>query len=126
MKEGILAVVGLIFLTDVCDTIGQLFLKSSINRLHIQVNRLQKLIPFIGQLLITPRVWLGFVLSICSLGVWLIVLSRSDLNLAFSLDSMRYLLITFGSAFYLREKIAFLRWCGIACVVAGIMFVAAG
>jgi len=73
-----------------------------------------------------PRVWLGFCLSGISLFFWLIVLSKTDLSLAFSLDSMRYILIALASVIFLKEKVGIGRWLGIASVVFGIILVALG
>jgi uncharacterized membrane protein len=58
--------------------------------------------------------------------IWLFVLSKTELNLAFSLDSMRYIMITVASVIYLKEKAGLFRWLGIMCVVLGISLVAMG
>lgn len=126
MKQHIFFIFGLIFLTDIFDTVSQLFLKSSINSLDLHVNTIKKAFQFTWQLIRIPRVWVGFIFSTVSLGFWLFVLSKSDLNFAFSLDSMRYILITLASGLFLKEKISSSRWLGIMCVVFGIMLVAAG
>jgi uncharacterized membrane protein len=73
-----------------------------------------------------PKVWLGFCFNTISLCVWLFVLSKAELNFAYSLDSMRYVLIALASMLVLKERIGALRWLGIACVVFGIIMVAAG
>ncbi|MFH0856071.1 MAG: EamA family transporter [Candidatus Omnitrophota bacterium] len=126
MKEHIFIVIGLIAITDLCDTISQLILKSSINSLNWHVNSIMKALRLTGKLLRLPRVWLGFVLSGFSLVFWLIVLTKADLNLAFSLDSMRYVLIAAASVIFLREKVGKWRWAGIMFVVFGIILVALG
>ena len=126
MKQHIFFIFGLILLTDIFDTASQLFLKSSINSLDSHVNTIKKAFQFIWRLIRIPRVWIGFIFSAVSLGFWLFVLSKSDLNFAFSLDSMRYILITLASGLFLKEKISPSRWMGIVCVVFGIMLVAAG
>jgi uncharacterized membrane protein len=126
MKQQILLIIGLILLTDIFDTVSQLFLKSSINSLDLHVNSVRKALQFSWRLIRIPRVWIGFIFSTVSLGFWLFVLSKADLNFAFSLDSMRYILITLASGIFLKEKISSSRWLGIICVVFGIMLVAAG
>lgn len=126
MKLGILFIIGLIALTDLCDTVSQLCLKSSINSLDLHINSFRKMLHFITHLVKIPRVWVGFIFSTLSLVAWLFVLSKADLNLAYSLDSMRYILITLASVFVLKERIGIVRWMGIICVVLGIFFVATG
>ncbi|MFA5062592.1 MAG: EamA family transporter [Candidatus Omnitrophota bacterium] len=126
MKEQIFLVIGLIFLTDICDTISQLILKSSINALDWHVNSIRKAFHLILELIKVPRVWLGFILTGVSLIFWLIALTKADLNLAFSLDSMRYILISVSSVIFLKEKVGNWRWTGIMFVVFGIILVALG
>ncbi|MCX5699272.1 MAG: EamA family transporter [Candidatus Omnitrophica bacterium] len=124
MKQGLLMVLSLIALTSLCDTINQLFLKSAINSLNFTPTlNILKIFKFIFQLLIKPRLWLGFVFSLISLGIWLVVLSKADLNFAFSADSMHYIFIALASGFILKEKMGPRRWLGTGLIVAGIVFV---
>lgn len=117
-------VLSLIALTSLCDTINQLFLKSAINSLNFTPTlNILKIFKFIFQLLIKPRLWLGFVFSLISLGIWLVVLSKADLNFAFSADSMHYIFIALASGFILKEKMGPRRWLGTGLIVAGIVFV---
>ena len=126
MKLGILSIIGLILFTDILDTFGQLLLKSSVNLLNLHINTFKKAFHFTWKLLAIPKVWGGFLFSTASLVVWLFVLSKADLNFAFSLDSMRYILITLASGIFLKEKITRGRWLGVFCVVLGIALVAMG
>ncbi|MDD5771702.1 MAG: hypothetical protein PHO81_05650, partial [Candidatus Omnitrophica bacterium] len=94
MKAGILLTLFMISLTSLCDTINQLFLKSAIDSLNFSLRfNLAGIFNFICRLLIKPRVWLSFLFSVVSLCIWLLVLSRADLNFAFSADSMHYIFI---------------------------------
>jgi len=124
MKEGLLIILSLIALTSLCDTINQLFLKSAIDSLDFSLTfNIVKIFKFIFQLLIKPRLWLGFVFSVVSLCIWLFVLSKADLNFAFSADSMHYIFIALASRFILKEKINSLRWLGTGLIIVGIIFV---
>ncbi len=124
MKEGLLIILSLIALTSLCDTINQLFLKSAINYLNFTPTfNIIKIIKFIFQLLIKPRIWLGFVFSVISLCIWLFVLSKVDLNFAFSADSMHYIFIALASNLILKEKFSSLRWLGTGLIVCGIVIV---
>ena len=124
MKQGLLLVLSLIALTSLCDTISQLFLKSTIDSLKFSPSlNIVKICKFIFQLISKPRLWIGFVFSLISLCVWLIVLSKADLNFAFSADSMHYIFIALASRFVLKEKMGTSRWVGTGLIVVGIVFV---
>jgi len=105
MKQNILFIIFLIFVTGICDTVSQLLLKSSINSLDFHVNSIKKVINLVFQLIKIPRLFIGFVFSVLSLFLWLFVLTKADLNFAFSVDSMRYILIAFASVLFLKERI---------------------
>lgn len=116
-------IVGLIVLTSLCDTVSQLCLKSSINALDMHVGSLKAALRLILRLARVPRVWVALAASVSSLFVWLFVLSKADLNFAFSLDSMHYIFIALGSMLFLKERISPIRWCGVLTIVIGIMLV---
>lgn len=126
MKQNLFSIIFLIFLTDIFDTASQLLLKSSINSFDLHINTVKKVIHLVIQLIKTPRIWIGFIFSVISLLIWLFVLTKSDLNFAFSMDSMRYILIALASVLILKEKINIVRWLGIFAVICGIMLVAIG
>jgi len=124
MKQGLLLVLFLIAFTSLCDTINQLFLKSTIDSLNFTPSfNIIKIFKFIFQLITKPRLWLGFCFSLISLCVWLVVLSKADLNFAFSADSMHYIFIALASRFVLKEKMGTRRWLGTGLIVVGIFFV---
>jgi len=124
MRNGLFLIIFLIALTSLCDTITQLFLKSTINSLEVSVSgNLIKILKFIWRLVLIPRVWLAGLFSLLSLAIWLFVLSRADLNFAFSLDSMHYIFIAFASKLFLKEKVGLKRMAGTAFIVAGIVLV---
>ena len=126
MKESVLFVIFLIFLCDICDTISQLVFKSSINSLGWEIDSVLKAIRLVIRLGKIPSVWFGLIFSILSLLIWLFVLTKTDLNFAFSLDSMRYVLLAVASMIFLKEKIGALRWMGICAVLCGIVLVTIG
>lgn len=100
MREGTFFILFLIVLTSICDTINQTFLKSAINDLNFNSNKsILNIVKFIIRIILTPKVWIGFLFSVTSLCIWLFVLSKADLNFAFSLDSMHYIFIALASVY---------------------------
>ncbi|MDD5078572.1 MAG: EamA family transporter [Candidatus Paceibacterota bacterium] len=126
METGILFIVILIVCTDIFDTVSQLSMKIAINHLDAHVNSWKKAIVFLFNLLRMPRLWVSCIFSAASLVVWLFVLSKADLSLAYSIDSLRYVFITFASLIFLKEHIGATRWLGIASITFGIIMVTRG
>ncbi|MDD5584235.1 MAG: hypothetical protein PHV55_04170 [Candidatus Omnitrophica bacterium] len=123
MNQNIIVIILLITLTSIFDTVRELLNKTAINSLDVNVNSIGKVFSFICALLKIPWVWLAFLLSTASLCVWLFVVSKADLNLAFSLDSMHYIFIAIASRIFLKEKVGLLRWVGTLFIVTGIVLV---
>jgi multidrug transporter EmrE-like cation transporter len=123
MKTGIFFIITLIVCTDIFDTVSQLCVKSAINHLDRHVNSLKKAVSFLFSLLRKKRLLISLISSTASFSVWLFVLSKIDLNLAYSIDSMRYVFIAVASLVFLKERIGVLRWLGITSVFLGIMMV---
>jgi drug/metabolite transporter (DMT)-like permease len=124
MKQQLSMIIPLIVLTSACDTVNQLFLKSAVNRLKVASPlSVGKLLRFVFSLLRIPRVWMSFIFSTLSLCIWLVVLSRADLNFAFSVDSMHYIFIALTSRYILKERVGLKRWLGTILIVCGIIIV---
>ncbi|MCK9572663.1 MAG: hypothetical protein M0Q96_05270 [Candidatus Omnitrophica bacterium] len=124
MQTPLFLILFLIALTSLCDTINQLFLKSTIDSLNFQPTfNILKILKFIWRLVRIPRLWIGFIFSVISLCIWLFVLSKSDLNFAFSADSMHYIFIALASGLILKEHISRLRLVGTLVIVLGIILV---
>ncbi len=124
IKPQLILIITLIIFTSTCDTIAQLFLKKSINKLNFETRGIKKILVSIGKLLLVLGVYIGGLFSLLSLFIWLYVLSKADLNFAFSLDSMHYVLIAIGSVIFLKEKVSLVRWVGTISIVIGITLVA--
>lgn len=124
MQNTLVFILFLIVLTSLCDTINQLFLKSAINSLDSSASGgLVNIIRFVFKIILTPRVWVGFSFTVVSLCIWLFVLSKADLNFAFSVDSMHYIFIAIASRLILKEKVGNRRWLGTGLIVLGIILV---
>jgi drug/metabolite transporter (DMT)-like permease len=124
MKEGQLFIFGLIVFTSLCDTFRELFLKSGVNTLsQFNPGDIKGVSLFILKLIRTPWVWISLVFGFISLFIWIFILSKVDLNFAFSLDSMHYIFIALASQWILKERVRWMRWLGTFLIVLGITLV---
>ncbi len=58
--------------------------------------------------------------------VWMLILRRSSLSLAFPLSSLVFVAVLLGAWLGLGEHISVLHWVGVAVIVAGIALLAEG
>ncbi|MBC2381793.1 EamA family transporter [Pseudomonas sp. WS 5106] len=58
--------------------------------------------------------------------VWMLILRRSSLSLAFPLSSLVFVVVLLGSWLGLGEHISVLHWVGVAVIIGGIALLAEG
>jgi drug/metabolite transporter (DMT)-like permease len=71
-------------------------------------------------------VWLAIACYIAAFFVWMLILRRSHLSLAFPLSSLVFVGVLLGSWLWLGEHISVLHWLGVAVIMAGIVLLAGG
>lgn len=70
-----------------------------------------------------PRLLAGVTLYGLATALWLLVLARLDLSLAYSMATASFVLVLVLSCATLGETIGVARLCGAAMIVVGIVFV---
>ena len=75
---------------------------------------------------VNPGVWLAIVCYIGAFFVWMLILRRSSLSLAFPLSSLVFVGVLLGSWLGLGEQISVLHWVGVAVIMGGIALLAEG
>ena len=114
----------LIVISVVIGLAGQLCLKVGMNRLgELDLSAFGTIIQTFVRVLTTPLVIIGLACYAVSAMFWLVVLSRADLNHAYPLLAMTYVLVPLASKFVLHETVPPRRWFGIAVVVVGVILV---
>ncbi len=105
-------------------TAGQLMLKSGMARVgYIGTQRLGKPLQVIWDVARTWQVLIGLTLFVLSAVTWLVVISRVPLSLAYPFAGITYVLLAMFSKFVLKEHVPYLRWVGVALIVAGVVMV---
>ncbi len=105
-------------------TAGQLMLKTGMARVgYIGTERLGKPLQVIWDVIRTWQVLIGLTLFVLSAITWLVVISRVPLSLAYPFAGITYVLLAMFSKFVLKEHVPYLRWVGVALIVAGVVMV---
>ena len=115
---------GLIWVTLVLLSFGQIFLKLG---LKPGIERGATMIGSFWNLLkamVAPKVLFGFFLYVIGTFIWLVVLSKVPLNIAFPMFSMSYFLVVILSATILKEHVAW-RYAivGLVLISVGVTFI---
>lgn len=73
---------------------------------------------------LTPWIWLGAVLGIGSMALWIYILGRHHISHAYPIFvGLGFVNITLASWLFLNEEISSTRLAGIALILAGIVIV---
>ncbi|AHZ71816.1 hypothetical protein OU5_4737 [Pseudomonas mandelii JR-1] len=75
---------------------------------------------------VNPGVWFAIACYIGAFFVWMLILRRSSLSLAFPLSSLVFVGVLLGSWLGLGEQISVLHWVGVAVIMGGIALLAEG
>ena len=122
-RLGIAALAGSIVLS----TAGQLCMKVGMDSLHLTLADAATLgaMIFNGSVAWTVA---GLTAYVCSLALWLVVLMRFPLSLAYPMLSISYVLVYVGAVFWprLAEPATPLRTLGTLLIVAGVACVSLG
>ncbi|MFA4980988.1 MAG: EamA family transporter [Candidatus Omnitrophota bacterium] len=113
----------LIVMTDINESIAQLFLKKGLVNTGVTSVTFQNMAEFFLKVFSSPLVWLGILVFLVNLLLWLTVLSRVDLSVASPVGSTSYIFVPILAVCFLHETINPLRWAGIVLIIAGIHFV---
>lgn len=112
-----------IVLTDIFESLTQLFFKKGTIAVEITNVTLANFFDFAGGMITNGNLWLGILFFLANFIVWMVVLSRIDLSIAFPVGSTSHILVPLAAMFFLGESVSPLRWAGIFLIVAGICLI---
>src|SRR5262245_11680065 len=103
---------------------AQMLLKVGVTPLGSLSVDIDNVLPTTFRVLSQWPVLVGLALYVMSVGVWVVVLSRVDVSVAYPMLSLGYV-VTAGAAWWLLgEPVGALRSAGIALILAGVWLVA--
>jgi len=112
-----------IFVSVSLAVVGQLLLKMGMLRMGKFSLNISTIVQQYARILLNPLVIAGIFSFALSMLVWLYVLSRLELSVAFPFVALNYVLILFASHFLLKETITPLKIMGVAVIVTGVYLV---
>ncbi|MBV8770705.1 MAG: hypothetical protein JOZ87_22945 [Chloroflexi bacterium] len=104
---------------------SQLLLKEGTRQTGaISLASVDDFLGLVRQIVTTPILVAGYVLSGITAVFWLVVISRLDLSLAVPLLSATYyVLLLLASSIVLGESVSLWRWAGTLVIVVGIVLI---
>ena len=69
----------------------------------------------------SPWLWLALLCLGLGLLVWLLVLQRLEVGVAYPMLSLNFVLITLVARYLFKEPIDLRHWCGVGLVIAGVV-----
>lgn len=80
--------------------------------------------PIMLQVLLSGWFWLGICIYVVSIIIWLMILSRTEVSIAYPLISLGYVLNALAAYYLLHEHVTSLRLLGIVVILFGVFLVA--
>ena len=115
----------LLFFNVLLTVIGQMLLKKGVLTIG-RINNFRELIPKLTQVIFNPFVISGISIYCFTTFVWLVILSRVKLSIAYPMLSIGYVLVIPFSWLVFKENIPKLRILGAIFICIGIYLVAQG
>jgi len=114
----------LILFEVVCNVAAQILLKTAMIRIGRFEFESANFFPIAIQAATSPWIISGVLIYVASLVIWLMILSRVEVSLAYPLVSLGYVLNAFVAYWLLGEQVTMLRLLGITVILAGVFLVA--
>lgn len=120
--HGRLGTVVLWALLILTESAGQLFTKVAGD----QLGQMDFNWQWLAAVAVNPGILAAIACYIGAFFVWMLILRRSSLSLAFPLSSLVFVVVLLGSWLGLGEHISFLHWVGVVVIIGGIALLAEG
>ena len=118
-----LLVLGLILLTVMLSACAQLALKWGVTRPDMAIALESGAIDAMLTAALSPLIWLGLIIYGLSVCLWLWVLSKVDLSVAYPFVGVSFLVTMAFGAFLLQENVGPMRVVGTILIAVGCVLV---
>ena len=113
----------LLFFAVFLASIGQILLKKGMMIVGTHSGESTQLVRYFLKAFSNPYVFFGFCFFVVSSFVWIMVLSRLPLSLAYPCVALGYVIVAVASKLVFNEYISLVRWAGIAVICFGVFLI---
>lgn len=115
---------GLILLGVLLNASAQLLLKAGMTQIGHFEFTIANALPIGMKVAVNPPILTGLFFYVMSVAVWLLVLSRVQVSLAYPMLSIGYIVNALAAYYFFGEPLTSLRLIGIFVIIAGVYLVA--
>ncbi len=101
-----------------------MLLKAGVNRIGELNFQISNLVPMGWQIMTNTPIMLGLCAYVISVIVWLAVLSRVDVSMAYPMVSLGYIVTAIAAYYFFTEPLSALRIGGIFVILTGVYMIA--
>lgn len=114
----------LILLAVLINSIAQLALKAGMERIGYFTFSLNNLTGISLQIISNPFILAGLFCYVLSVVIWLAVLSRVEVGVAYPMISIGYIATAIAAYYLFGEHLTWIRIAGIGVIITGVYLVA--
>jgi drug/metabolite transporter (DMT)-like permease len=118
------SMIALIIIMMASESIAQIFMKTGLNAIGMNNISFSNFAEFALKSATSVYVCLGLLIFFLNFFIWITVLSRVDLSVAFPICGISYIFVPMLAMIFLHETINPMRWAGIILIIAGVSLVA--
>jgi drug/metabolite transporter (DMT)-like permease len=108
----------LLALWTLAEAVGQILFKRGVDTL--EAGEAQFGLATLRKALASPAIIAGVLVHVVEFGIWIEILGRLPLSVAFPLESISYVTVLVATRVFLREAVPPRRWAGVGLICAGI------
>ncbi len=118
------ALILLILITALLNTSAQLILKAGMEKIGEFNFAVTNILPIGMKVIFSPFIITGIVIYVVSLSLWLLLLSRVPVSVAYPMSSMGFVFNAVGAYFIFGEHLSYPQVIGIFVIVLGVYLLA--
>lgn len=109
----------IILLTILFNSLSQILLKVGAQKIGsgYTPNSLQNILA----VLVSPAIFFGLILYIASFALWILVLSKVEVSVAYPMLSIGYIFVALLAFFYLNEPLTLNKIFSISLIIIGVI-----